>query len=100
MDIYAILINILVFCGIGLLVALIVATVVVILMLLDIRRTTNEVKQKVMALASVLDVITMFLGGFGTIKKKLSGDLGSKSATIVGFAAGLKKALQVLLKKE
>ena len=100
MDIYAILINILVFCGIGLLIALIVASVVVIIILLDLRRTTNELKQKVMAVASVLDVVGMFLGGFGSIKKKLGGNLSSNSATIVGFAAGLKKALQVLLKKE
>jgi len=100
MDIlYVVLINILVFCGIGLLIALMVATIVVILILLDLRRTTREVKQKVMAISSALDVIGMFLGGFGTIKKKLGNNLGSNSATIIGFAAGLKKAIQVLIKK-
>jgi len=99
MGFYDILINLLIFCGIGLLIALIVATIVVIMILLDLRRTTKEVGDKVKAIASILDIVGMLFGGMGTIKKKLSGNLGSNSATIVGFAAGLKKALQVLLKK-
>ncbi|MDI6731043.1 MAG: hypothetical protein QME05_00490 [Candidatus Margulisbacteria bacterium] len=99
MGIYDILINLLIFCGIGLLIALIVATIMVILILLDLRRTAKEVGDKVKAIASILDIVGMLFGGMGAIKKKLGGNLGANSAAIVGFAAGLKKALQVLLKK-
>lgn len=99
MGFYAILINSLVFCGIIFLIALIVATIMVIMILLDIRRTTKEVREKVTAIASILDIVGLLFGGMGTIKKKLGSNLGTNSAAITGFAAGLKKALQVLFKK-
>ncbi|MFH1387260.1 MAG: hypothetical protein ABIH50_06315 [bacterium] len=88
------LINILLFCGILLLLSLTVAVIQGILIFIDIRKMTHEVKEKVLAVTSVLDILTAFLGGLGIMKSKLSSE-----STIIGFAAGLKKALQILFKK-
>lgn len=93
------LINGLIFCGILLLIAFIIASVQIILVLIDVRRMTREIQKKVMALTSVIDIVSLFLGGFqgarGRLKKKLNPD----QPTVIAFVAGLKKALQVLFKK-
>ncbi len=93
------LINILIFCGILLLLALTVAVVQIILVLLDVRRISNEIKKKVLILTSMFDIVSLLLGGMERAKKKISKKLSPDKATLVAFVAGLKKSLQVLLGK-
>lgn len=92
-----ILINVLIFCGIILLLALTVAVVQIIIIMIDINRMTKEVKKKVLALTSVFDIVTLLLGGLSGAKKTLKKKLSPDKSTIVAFAGGLKKGLQVLL---
>jgi len=90
------LLNALIFCAILLLLAVTVASVQIVLILIDVRKMTNEIKEKLLAITTVLDVVTLVIGGLGAAKKKFKhGD----SATFVGFMAGLKRALQAFLKK-
>ena len=89
------LVNILIFCGILLLLAITVAVIQGIIILIDVRRISKEVRKKILALTSVIDIVTLLLGGMGEAKKKLQ---PSKS-TLIAFIAGLKKGIQVLLKK-
>jgi hypothetical protein len=95
-----ILINILIFCGIILLLALTVAIVQVVIIMIDINRMTKEVKKKVLALTSVIDIVTLLLGGLGGAKKTLKKKLSPDKSTLVAFMGGLKKGLQVLLKSK
>lgn len=97
---YEILVNILIFCGILLLIALVVTTVQGILILVDVRRTTKQVTKKLLALTSALDIIGLFLGGMEGAKKRIHHKFNPEKSTFVAFAAGLKKGLQVLLNKE
>lgn len=89
--------NILVFCGILLLLALTVAVVQGIVILIDVRRVSREVTNKVLAITSLFDIVTMLVGGLGEAKKRVGKKMDSN--TVVAFAAGLKKAVQVLFKK-
>jgi len=89
------LVNILIFCGILLLIALIVGMVQIIIVLVDVRRASKEIKNKILALTSVFDIVSMVLGGLGSAKKKVKLD----SSNFAAFAAGLKKALQIFFKK-
>lgn len=93
------LVNILLFCGIGLLLVLIVAGVQLIIVLIDIRRTTRETIKKFQAVFSAIDIVTLLLGGMGEVRKRVGKKLAPGSSTVVAFFAGLKKAIQVLLKK-
>lgn len=97
---YEILINILVFCGIILLIALTVAVIQGILILLDVKRISKEVRKKLLAVTSVIDIVSLLLGGFEGAKSRFKKKLTSNDSTLVAFLAGLKKSLQVLLKKE
>jgi len=96
---YGILINILVFCGILLLISLTVAVVMGIIILIDIRRTTKEIAKKVRVVTNALDIVSLLVGGLGGAKKTLKKKLDPDKPTLVAFIAGLKKGLQVLLKK-
>ncbi|MEE8638025.1 MAG: hypothetical protein V3T21_03165 [Candidatus Margulisiibacteriota bacterium] len=96
---HEILINVLIFCGIILLLALTVAVVQVVIIMIDINRMTKEVKKKILALTSVVDIVTLLLGGMGGAKKVLKKKLNPDKSTLVAFVAGIKKGLQVLLKK-
>lgn len=96
---HEILINVLIFCGIILLLALTVAVVQVVIILIDINRMTKEVKKKLLALTSVVDIVTLLFGGLGGAKKVLKKKLDPDKSTLVALVAGIKKGLQVLLKK-
>jgi hypothetical protein len=93
------LINILIFCGIALLIALTVAVIQGIIILVDIRRTTKEVSKKVRLLTSAVDIVSLILGGLGGAKKSLKKKLNPEKSTLVAFIAGIKKGVQILLKK-
>lgn len=98
MTLYEILINVLIFCGIVLLIVLIVAAIQSILLLVDIRRTSREVKKKIYTITSVLDIVSLLLGGVDEAKRRISKKLKPSKSTLIAFAAGLKKGLNVLLK--
>ena len=91
------LVNALIFCVILLVIALIVGAVQLTMILFDLRKMTDEVKNKFLAVASVLDIVTLVVGGLGGAKKKFKEQDGS---TMVAFLGGLKKALQVFFGKE
>jgi len=93
--IYTYLMNTLIFCAILLLLALIVGAVQLSIIMVDVRKMTREVKNKFMAVSSVLDIVGLVIGGLASSRKKGAPD----GATVAGFAAGLKKALKVLFKK-
>lgn len=93
------LVNILIFCAILLLLALTVGAVQMVIILLDIRRMANAVKEKVMAAVSILDLFSVVFSGLGEVKNRFGVNLAPGSSTFAAFAAGLKKALQVLFKK-
>lgn len=94
------LINILIFAGILLLIALTVAVILGIIMLIDAVKTTKQVKKKVLALTSVLDVVTLFIEGIGMTQKRVAKKFASENSTLVAAIAGLKRGLQVLLGKK
>jgi uncharacterized protein YoxC len=94
----AYLINILLFCAILLLIAFIVGTVLLVLIIIDVRRTVKEVTAKVHAVTSLIDIVTMLAGAVDMAKGRLGKKLPGKS-TAAAFAAGLKKGLEVLFKK-
>jgi hypothetical protein len=91
------LVDALVFCSILLVIALIVGAIQLVMILVDARKMTHEVKEKFMAISSVLDIVSIILGGLGMVKKKIR---VPDSSSLTAFMAGLKKALQVLFKKE
>ncbi len=97
---YEILINVLIFAGILLLLALTVAVVQGFIILIDVRRMTREIKEKMLVVTSVFDIVTLLLGGVEGAKKKFKKKLKTNDSTLVAFLAGLKKSLRVLLKKE
>jgi hypothetical protein len=96
---YNVLINILVFCGILLLIALIVAAVQGILILLDVRRAEKEVMKKVAMVSSAVDIVSIVAGGVGGAKKVIGKKISSDGSTITAFMAGLKKGLEVFFAK-
>jgi hypothetical protein len=91
------LVNALIFCVILLVIALVVGAIYLIMILADVRKMTGEIKNKFLAVASVLDIVAMVIGGLGGAKKKFQ---STDSSTFVAFMSGLKKALQVFFKKE
>ncbi|MBU0671985.1 MAG: hypothetical protein KJ732_03035 [Candidatus Margulisbacteria bacterium] len=95
-----ILINVLIFSGILLLLALAVGVIIGVMILLDVRKMTKDVTKKVKAVTSAIDIVSMLFGGFGGAQKTLKKKLKTDSSTMVAFISGLKKGLQVLLKKE
>ena len=96
MQIY--LVNSLIFCAILLLIAFIVGTVLLIIILIDVRRSVREVTAKVHAVTSLIDIATMLVGALDMAKGRLGEKMPGKG-TAVAFAAGLKKGLEVLFKK-
>lgn len=92
------LLNILIFCAILLLIAFVVGTVLLVIILIDVKRSVREVTEKVRAVTSLIDVVTMLAGAVDLAKGRLGKKLPGKS-TLVAFTAGLKKGLEVLLKK-
>lgn len=94
MEFYDILMNILIFCGIILLIALTVGVIQAIIILVDVRHTSKEVKKKLYALTSVIDIVSLLMGGMEGAKKRM----GENS--IIAFIAGVKKGLKVLLRSE
>ncbi|MDD5382979.1 MAG: hypothetical protein PHH60_04925 [Candidatus Margulisbacteria bacterium] len=89
------LINTLIFCSVLLLLALIVGAIQLIMILVDVRKMTHEIKEKFMIVTSVFDIVSLIVGGLGSAKKKFK---NADSSTIVGVVAGIKKGLQVLFK--
>jgi len=93
---YEILINILIFSGILLLLALVVAIVQGILILLDTRKMVHQIKEKLLILTSIFDVVSL-LGQFGGRMKKKG---VSSSSSLIAAIAGIKRGLKVFFDKE
>jgi len=96
--------NIMWFSLILLLLALTVAVVQVVIILLDVRGATKELRKmvkdlerKIKSLTSILDIATMLMGGLDEVKKRAIKRATPSKATLVGFFAGVKKGMQVLL---
>lgn len=94
------LINTLIFCGILLLLAITVGAVQLALIMFDVRQMEKEARKKFMAVLSVFDVVTLLLGGLGGLKKRIQKNVAPDRSTFVALIAGIKKGLQVFLKKE
>lgn len=92
------LIYALIVCAIVLLVVLIVAAVQLVMIISDLRRVEREVADKVRAVSSILDVVSFLTGSFDVARSAINRKMPGKF-TLVAFAAGLKKGLDVLLKK-
>lgn len=90
------LINILIFCGVILLLALTVAAVQSIIILVDVRRAAREVKLKIIAVTSLIDIVSLVLGGMDLAKGRIGRKFANKGSTIIALVAGLKKGMQVL----
>ncbi|MBI5698896.1 hypothetical protein HZC35_01120 [Candidatus Saganbacteria bacterium] len=93
----AILKNIMWFSLILLLLALTGAVIQVVIILLDVRSATKDLKKKLKSLTSVLDIATMLMGGLEGIKRRAIKQAIPSKATLVGFFAGVKKGMQVLM---
>lgn len=89
--------NIMWFSLILLLLVLTVAVVQVVIILLDVRGATKDLKKKLKSLTSVLDLATMLFGGLEEIKRRAIKQAIPSKTTLVGFFAGVKKGMQVLL---
>lgn len=89
--------NIMWFSLILLLLALTVEVVQIIIILLDVRGSVREVKKKLKALTSVLDIATLFLAGLEEMKRRAGEQADPSKATLKAFLAGVKKGLQVLV---
>lgn len=94
------LINTLIFCGILLLLAITVGAVQLALIMFDVRQMEKEARKKFMAVLSVFDVVTLLLGGLGGLKKRIQKNVAPDRSTFVALIAGIKKGLQVFLRKE
>ena len=92
------LINILLFCAVLLLIVFIVGTVQLVIILIDVRKTTREVTEKVRALTSLLDIVSILFGALNMTKGKIKDKIPGKS-TLFALVSGLKKGLETLLKK-
>jgi hypothetical protein len=90
------LMNVLIFCGIILLLALTVAAVQAIIILIDVRRAAKEVKAKIFALTSLFDIVSLIMGGMDLAKGRIGRNFAKNGSTIIALVAGLKKGLQVL----
>ncbi|MFC1511088.1 hypothetical protein ACFL5U_01720 [Candidatus Margulisiibacteriota bacterium] len=97
---YEILINLLIFCGIILLLAITVGVVQGIIVMIDVRRTTKKVTKKVEAVTSIIDIGALLLGGVDGAKKRMQNQLAPSKDNIVALIGGIKRGLQVLFKKD
>ena len=97
---YEILINVLIFAGILLLLALTVGAVIGVLMMFDILKVEREFKKKIAPIFSALDIISLIFGGLEGFKNRAKKKLKGDNSTVVAFAAGLKKGLQVFVGKD
>ena len=78
-----------------LLLALVVAIVQGVLILIDTRKMVHQIKEKLMIITSLFDVVSL-LGKFGgRLKKKTE-----TKSTIIAAIAGIKKGLNVFFDKE
>ena len=100
MELYSILMNVLIFCGIILLIALTVGVIQAIIILVDVRHTSKEVKKKLYALTSVIDIFSLLMGGMEGAKNRIKKKMAPDENSIIAFVAGVKKGLKVLLRKE
>jgi CHASE3 domain sensor protein len=94
----AYLINILLFCAVLLLIVFIVGTVQLVIILIDVRKTTREVTEKVRAITSLLDIVSILFGALNMTKGKIKDKIPGKS-TLFALVSGLKKGLETLLRK-
>ena len=92
------LVNILIFCAILLLLVFVVAMVQIVIVLIDIRKTTKTITEKIQVVSSLFDIVTMLTGAFDLAHGRLKNNLPGKS-TISALVAGIKKGLEVFLKK-
>ena len=97
---YEILMNILIFCIILLIIAFIVGTVQLVIMLIDVRKTTKTVSKKVEAVTSMIDIVSLIFGGMDEAKKRVQNKIVPNKSNLIAFVAGIKKGLQVLLNKK
>ncbi len=100
MELYSILMNVLIFCGIVLLIALTVAVIQGIIILVDVRHTSKEVKKKLYAVTSVIDIVSLLMGGMEGAKKRIKKKMAPDENTIIAFVAGVKKGLKILLRND
>jgi hypothetical protein len=94
------LINILIGCGIALLIALTIAVIQIIAILYDIRSTTKAIKKKIDAVMAAIDFVGNVFGGFERAKKKIKKKMAPNESIMIAFAAGVKKGLEVMFGKE
>ena len=94
----AYLINILLFCAVLLLIVFIVGTVQLVIILINVRKTAREVTEKVRAITSLLDIVSILFGALNMTKGKIKDKIPGKS-TLFALVSGLKKGLETLLKK-
>ena len=92
------LINILLFCAVLLLIVFIVGTVQLVIILIDVRKTAREVTEKVRAITSLLDIVSILFGALNMTKGKIKDKIPGKS-TLFALVSGLKKGLETLLRK-
>ena len=92
------LINILLFCAVLLLIVFIVGTVQLVIILIDVRKTAREVTEKVRAITSLLDIVSILFGALNMTKGKIKDKIPGKS-TLFALVSGLKKGLETLLSK-
>ena len=93
------LLNSLIICAILLLIVLIVGAVQLTLIMIDIRQTVGAVSEKVRAVTSLLEIVTSLAGVLDLTKGRFGRSLPGKP-TLIAFAAGLKKGLNVLFKQD
>lgn len=88
-------------CLSALVISLIVAVIYFILILREVRQMIANVRRKFNAATALFDFIGIFLGGVDSakakIKKKVIGQMLPTRAVLIGFFAGIKKAVQVIL---
>jgi len=93
---YEILINILIFSGILLSLALVFILIQGILILFDVRKMIHQIKEKLMVITSIFDVVSL-LGQFGGRMKKKG---VNSSSSLIAAIAGIKRGLKVFFDKE
>ena len=89
-----ILFNVFIFCGILLLLAITVAVVQIVIILIDVRKLSNSIMDKINAVVSLFDIVGVLFSGLEGAKKRV----GSKNTSLVGVTAGIKRALQILFR--
>ncbi|MBU0502692.1 MAG: hypothetical protein ABIH69_03625 [bacterium] len=95
---YEILINVLIFNGILLLLALTICVIQGIIILIDVRKGVKEVKEKLVVFTSILDIGTLLLGGISGFGSRLKKKGLRGNSNILAAMAGIKKGLKVLFK--